>query len=112
MLTLTSLFSPAACFVIVDIIKCLLASSSSPIDDYARVYNSESLSTAWALGTSMATLATRDPLEWSTHIVNEFPAWTRRCVAHWGWSPGVLEGLVSLADKMYANLSASLRLVC
>ncbi|KAG6885913.1 hypothetical protein C0993_007931 [Termitomyces sp. T159_Od127] len=100
MLTLTSLFSPAACLVIVDIIKRLLASSCSPIDDDTSTYNSESLSIAWALGTSMITLATRDSLEWSTHVVNEFPAWTRRCVAHWGWSPRVLEGLVSLADKM------------
>ncbi|KAG6897519.1 hypothetical protein C0992_000745 [Termitomyces sp. T32_za158] len=100
MLTLTSLFSPAACFVIVDIIKCLLASSPPHVDDYTSTYTSESLNISWALGTSMATLAARDPLEWSAHIVNEFPAWTRRCIVHWGWSPSVLEGLVLLADKM------------
>ncbi|KAH0588866.1 hypothetical protein H2248_004657 [Termitomyces sp. 'cryptogamus'] len=98
MFTLTPLFSPAVCLVIVNIIKGLLASSTSNGDKDASTL--ENMNTAWALGTSMATLATRDPSEWSSYVVKELPVWIRRCVTHWGWSPSVLEGLVSLSKKI------------
>ncbi|KAG6860769.1 hypothetical protein C0995_007801 [Termitomyces sp. Mi166 len=97
MLTLTPLFSPAVCPVIMDIVRNLLAFSPTDGDNDTSTKN---LNTAWALGTSMATLAARNPLEWSSNIVNELPAWTRRCAAHWGWSPSVLEGLVSFSEKI------------
>ncbi|KAG6840218.1 hypothetical protein C0991_008139 [Blastosporella zonata] len=71
MLALTPLFSPAVCPAIVETIKGILTSSAQLAD------NDNNHNSAWALGTCMGALATRDASEWSSLIFDQLGAWTQ-----------------------------------
>ncbi|KAG6834514.1 hypothetical protein H0H93_009222, partial [Arthromyces matolae] len=97
-LTLTPLFSSAVCQPIVDIIKALIGSSN---DDHK---NSVS---AWALGASLSTLSKRDASEWISFVTPLISTWTRDVASHWSKEPGVLDGLVSISQKITTSLTST-----
>ncbi|KAG6844945.1 hypothetical protein H0H87_002278 [Tephrocybe sp. NHM501043] len=96
-LTLTPLLSPAVCPVVVDIIKGILVVAAQVDTEADSTLN---LNSARTLGACMAALATRDASEWSSQVSAELPSWMVTCSAHWGGESAVLEGLVSISQKV------------